>query len=203
MAHRGPPQSYSSTETALSSLPPPDQTQTGCSRGFLPPSGSYTKKSPHKSSIHNNLFFQAVTTCTALPQAVHKDITNCRSLFEFNPVTHRSAPPFLLVPAASTAFLFPYLQYFSALLGQNKWAQVCCCGPFVSHCSFEQKCISILIHRALLKASSHVLKWRIGHSYSKEPKVNFLFTPEENMVDIHFIMWLKSCRLVSNQADAL
>lgn len=74
------PQSCSTTDTALSSYPPRLQTKW-VQPWISPHSRSRTQRNPPASSPSiTTLFFQAVTTYKAFPQAEHKDLINCRSL---------------------------------------------------------------------------------------------------------------------------
>lgn len=72
------PQSYSTTETALSPPPPPSRNKL--EPWIFPHQGRTQRNPPTSPPSITSLFFQAVTTCKAFPQAEHMDLINCRSL---------------------------------------------------------------------------------------------------------------------------
>lgn len=104
---------------------------------ILPHQGWIQRNPPTSPPSITSLFFQAVTTCKAFPQAEHMDLIKCRSLTTLScpnslhclclsPLLHLLLLP--LQPQPHSCILSDQY-HFNISPQQNKWAQVCECGP--------------------------------------------------------------------------
>lgn len=75
---RGPPKLQHNRN--CSQPPPPPPSRNKLEPWIFPHQGRTQRNPPTSPPSITSLFFQAVTTCKAFPQAEHMDLINCRSL---------------------------------------------------------------------------------------------------------------------------
>lgn len=98
-------------------IPPSPLTRNKLELWILHHQGRTQRNPPTSPPSITSLFFQAVTTCKAFPQAEHMGLINCRSLTTLScpnnlklPLSQPTALPFII---ASTTFLLFYLHHFN------------------------------------------------------------------------------------------
>lgn len=118
---------------------PPSPPRNKLEPWILPHQGRTQRNPPTSPPSITSLFFQAVTTCKAFPQAEHMDLIKCRSLTTLScpnslncVLSQPTASPFITGSPTLNTFLQSNRHHFNISPQQNKRAQVCECLPIHS-----------------------------------------------------------------------